>query len=310
MDPSAPEISKNIIPGLIDLSKDESIRLFKKSLESMLTESIAALTPSEQAVINCETFQARARFLETLKSARAKILECVQLVNSAGETLSKIQAQEIARVSELIEPQKSKKSKPATWSGRGGNNSNGSSPGTSPNNIVATTNPRADTKLTTDSQLSFVRVSPSTGIYARPVELASDVRADGQIYYIRGADHFAIRVGPLFLHGNIGNIYDRASDPVRIKYCRYGSKCLRPDICNYYHDPLENLGHHDFRNFTAVSFMYSAGISEGRGYRRIGSRDRLDIDIPQLQQEEIKDFYDQVAHEFFCAVLLSQMCKV
>jgi hypothetical protein len=56
--------------------------------------------------------------------------------------------------------------------------------------------------------------------------------------------------------------------------------------------------------------MYSAGSSEGRGYRRIGSRDRLDIDIPQLQQEEIKDFYDQVAHEFFCAVLLSQMCKV
>ncbi len=269
---------------------------FSKNLNDLLAHAGDLLKTDTQPVINCNTFTQRAKFLEHLKTVRKSIGECITQVNNAGESINKIHIAETNRAAELLGGKSQNISLvPVSYAGKAIKPSRVKAPVTQPFQTIP-------------ADMTFIKITAGAGIYAKQVEVPSDVKADGVIYYLRGADHFAVRLGPLFLHGNIGNIYDRTGEPQRIKYCRYGPKCLRPEICTYYHDPLETIGQRDCKNYTATSFMYSP-TQDSRGCRRIGSRDRFDIDLAQLQPEDIRDFYDQVAHELFCAVVISQMQK-
>jgi hypothetical protein len=258
---------------------------FKSDLVDLLESTSGGFGVATGEVIDCDLYRDRAKYLELLREAKVKLSECTRAINTTGELISKAHAADTNRAAELI----SVCAQPKTQT-------------PPPTSIVKSQALNMRTQPTTKNNssegLTFIRVTSAAGIYARVVELAADVLADGNIYYIRHADQFAIRCGGLFLHGGIGIIYDKSGEPTRVKYCRYGVKCLRPDKCTWYHDPLEVLGVKECRNFTAGSFLYSSS-SEARGCRRIGSKDRFDTDITQVSPEEIRDFNDHVAHEFF-----------
>jgi hypothetical protein len=75
--------------------------------------------------------------------------------------------------------------------------------------------------------------------------------APGGLYYIPSWNHFAFRIGPCVLHGNLGQVYDAPREaPERVKACRR-DRCKGGPGCRYYHDPAEFLGSSDVRNYAA-----------------------------------------------------------
>lgn len=129
---------------------------------------------------------------------------------------------------------------------------------------------------------------------------------EGCMYYVAPADHFAIKLCGVMLHGNIGEIYTNERNPVKIKECKFGADCNK-DNCEYYHDPLFSEGKKDIRNYIAGSFLYSplTGFKpKSIGSRKIGSRSTIESDINRLDEYDIKLHRDQVMHDLLCCLLV------
>lgn len=129
----------------------------------------------------------------------------------------------------------------------------------------------------------------------------NEVKADGKLYYIQGADHFAFKLNNKLFHGNIGTIFTDEKNPKKIKKCKYAADCIRKEKCDYYHDPKDYPGAREYRNYIAGSFLYG----KCQKNRRFGSRNKLDIDIVTMTKEEIERYYDQTMHDILCSMLLS-----
>ena len=144
-------------------------------------------------------------------------------------------------------------------------------------------------------------------IDAYKVENWREVKADGNLYYVDSAEHFAFALAGMLFHGNIGNIFlSPGSGSPRIRDCRYGNGCNK-QVCTYYHDPIHFPGKKDIRNYVNNSRNYlpsTSATGEGKQYCKFGSRDCLEADINMLSEEEAKRFMDRVMHDFLCAMIL------
>lgn len=155
---------------------------------------------------------------------------------------------------------------------------------------------------------AVVKITDKIAIGCISVSTFDSVKADGRLYYVDTADHFAIKIGNKLFHGNIGTVYTDEKSPEKIKDCKFASTCTKIGCCDYYHNPMIFAGSRDRRNFIASSFLYT---SPGNNYkykhrtRRFGSRDNLDIDIATITEEERNRFYDQTMHDLLCSLILA-----
>lgn len=131
------------------------------------------------------------------------------------------------------------------------------------------------------------------------------------LYYVPAWGHFAVRVGGVLFHGNIGKIFSpknqRANSPVRVRECRYGAACrnLR-GRCLFYHDPAAS-GVPEVRNFTAGSWTYMpASFGEAPvAARRVGSGASLAEDLAALSPPDARLFLDQTSHDLLVALAVA-----
>ena len=176
---------------------------------------------------------------------------------------------------------------------------------------------RAKPKVQANSKYTTVKITEALALHAIPVASFTHVRADGELYYVDSANHFAFRLAGHLFHGNIGTIYTDERNPDKIKNCKYVATCNKHNDCDYYHDPLIFPGSRDYRNFVALSWLYSASGSTERPkigsryvsrdrMRHFGSRANLDMDIADIQDDEVKRYHDQVAHDVLCSIVLAQ----
>lgn len=142
-------------------------------------------------------------------------------------------------------------------------------------------------------------------------EALAENMEDGHLYYVEDSDHFAFSIGGMFYHGNIGTIYTDQKEPAKIKNCRYGSACSK-DSCDYYHNPITTKHCKDRRSYVASSFLYSPTVAGNMAFknkrraRRFGSIDNIDLDLPNLSEEEGQRFIDQTMHDMLCSMLLKK----
>lgn len=124
------------------------------------------------------------------------------------------------------------------------------------------------------------------------VDHKNQVRSDGNLYYIRPLNRFALRVNGHLLTGNVGEVYTHGGTPQKIKPCSNGKNC-KDATCTYYHPD-----NGDVRNFISGSFSYQRktdGIS-----RKIGNRSTLAADIAKATRAEIELYQDQSIHDLLC----------
>lgn len=160
----------------------------------------------------------------------------------------------------------------------------------------------------TDQNFSKVHITPHYSLNAIKVKSWDRLKnmKEGVLYYVESADHFAMNLSGMFIHGNIGKIYTNEKDPLKIKNCRFGDKCTKQE-CNYYHNPLTTPNCNDRRNFIASSFLYSPPVNpykNKRKARRYGDRDNIEIDITELSEDEGERYLDQTMHDILCCLLL------
>ena len=269
-----------------------------KDIESLVQEFISGGHAYHKAhngsIIDCGLYIQRKAYINRLREVAASISSAAKKLAEELEDVTRVHAADTYAISELVNIP------PDQWI----------TPDNRDQNKKFLDAAKHGGKIGTPvkKDLTLVSVTPTSGIYARVVDSPNSVLADGCVYYLRTAGHFAVRVGPLFLHGNVGIIYDNAREPTKVKSCQYGTKCLNIGACKYYHDPLLFPGARDVRNFTNTSFIYN-GSNDRRGGRKIGSKDRFDADIVQLRPEDTAHYLDQVAHDFFCAMLIAQIQK-
>jgi len=153
-----------------------------------------------------------------------------------------------------------------------------------------------------------VKITEALALSAISVSTFGQVAADGQLYYVKNADHFAFRLAGKLFHGNIGTIYIDEASPARVKNCRYETGACRRPNCEYYHPPtikqrVSVRQSKEYRNFVASSWLYSPAGGRQRS-RRFGSRPNLDLDIVDMAGEDIDRFHDQAMHDLLCSLLL------
>jgi len=143
-------------------------------------------------------------------------------------------------------------------------------------------------------------------IMAKKVKTWEDAELgeNGLVYYIQASDQFALKINNHLLHGNIGTIFSNNSNPTKIKTCKFNKNCIK-NACTYYHDPKDNPGSTDTRNYMASSWFYSSN-SLDKKIRRFGSRYRISEDIRRLSHEEYERFKSQTMHEILCSLILLQ----
>ena len=154
-----------------------------------------------------------------------------------------------------------------------------------------------------------------------PREAFAAVRT-ADLYFIAPWDHFAVRVGGVVFHGNVGRIFPTPNvrprrTPERVKECRHRAGC--PSLwgggaCSYYHDPAE--AHYlcrparaqDVRNFFANSWNYLPAKARGaqNGLRRIGSREALESDLRDVSAVDARRYLAQTAHDILCSLILAK----
>lgn len=153
--------------------------------------------------------------------------------------------------------------------------------------------------------------------------------APGEIHFIPQWTQFAVRVGGIVFHANVGHIYPirrrlrvaiegrtDCSDgletyfpktaPERIKPCRKGDQCSRRR-CTFFHDPETCPGSSDVRNFTSDSWTYYPSATPGRAPfdgRRFGSIEFLESDLCAMTEQDVQRFLHQTAHDIVCSFIL------
>lgn len=162
-------------------------------------------------------------------------------------------------------------------------------------------------RVEVDSKYIKIKFTEALHLLAVRILSFDQVSAEGELYYVEPADHFAIKIAGHLFHGNIGTIYTEERNPSKIKDCKFADSCVKQDKCDYYHDPIKFTGSKDHRNYIASSFLYAPpGINyKGRPRgRQYGSRDYLDVDIVEMGDEDRQRFHDQTMHDILCSLLL------
>ncbi len=98
----------------------------------------------------------------------------------------------------------------------------------------------------------------------------------GELCYVPSADHYALRIGPVLFHGNVGKLVD-SKNPEKIKNCK--NKNCKRTYCNYYHDPIE-YGGTECRNF--IKNYYNDPIARNDDDTQGRCSDRIMHDILTL----------------------------
>lgn len=175
--------------------------------------------------------------------------------------------------------------------------------------LDATTTALQNIKIQPIQQIqTTIKFTENLSLNAISVNSWDDV-PDVQLYYVKKADHFAVRINGHLLHGNIGLIYTEEKSPEKIKDCKFASNCMKQDNCDYYHDPLIFPNSNDVRNYIAGSYLYAPPDSHYKNRprsRRFGSKKYLDVDYAALQEEEASRFCDQAMQDLLCSLLLKQ----
>ncbi len=143
-----------------------------------------------------------------------------------------------------------------------------------------------------------------------------DAVSTPELHFIPQWDHFAVRVGAVVFHGNLGQVYPSGGQggercPERVKECRLRKDCARRVAggCAYYHNPADVPGSRDVRNFMADSWVYVSAASRAGahyGSRRFGSRGNLETDLRGISAGEARRHVDQTAHDILCAIILAK----
>lgn len=155
----------------------------------------------------------------------------------------------------------------------------------------------------TDIMPINVPVAEGMSLSAIPVNDKNSIRADGNLYYIKGINKFGFRLnGHLFI-GNIGEVYTQERVPQKIKTCIHGANCRNINNCTYYHP-----GTKDIRNYISSSFSYQRfdkRISSQMG-RKVGNRSTLLHDVERASKQDLELFYDQSVHDILCNLVIEE----
>lgn len=184
----------------------------------------------------------------------------------------------------------------------------GWSVGGKPKRMIAAVPPIVG-RIETPPDMTRVKFTNACSLLAKPVDTFDGVSADGNLYWVKSACHFAFKIAGVLFHGGIGIIYTDDRTPCKLRECAYPKTCDRGDKCHYYHDPTVFHGSTDVRNYVSGSFLYTAGgtfRAKGRA-RQFGSIDRLDTDIAHVKPDEAARLRDQVMHDLLCALLLKDI---
>jgi hypothetical protein len=265
---------------------------FAKSIDRLIESSQALLHNDDN--INAKTIEARDTLIAQLATLAAGISEVSVRVCTALEQARDSNARDVATMGSLL----NKLNGDNGWrtTRRTQQSRIGKTAQATPAPIV--TSAHVDIPFTDALSLPALRV----GTF-------DEVKQDGEVYYVDGANHFAFRLGGRLFHGNIGTIYTDEKSPEKIKDCKFGDACVKQECCKYFHNPRRSAGSRDIRNYVASSYVYTPPDSVYKNRlrsRRFGSRPYLDVDIAGLSEEEITRFHDQAMHDLLCSMLLSR----
>jgi hypothetical protein len=274
--------------------------------------------------LNPSDLEKREQYISALEKYYDKINSLAHEINNKISCLKKIQTDEINELDNILSKLKNKN----------GTSSNEFNRLRISNGARAITKNNSETWLeiagrSTDNNREVVQISrmmPPPGfvtyskirindyiyIEAKKVNDFSSVLSSGELYYVESADHFAIKIMEILIHGHIGLIYTNSDNPVKIKECKYRENCKK-DNCEFYHNPLVVKGSKDHRNFIASSWLYSPPTAISNKYniksRRFGSKEYIDTDLNIISDEEVERFYDQTMHDILCTIILKKYYK-
>lgn len=313
-----------------------------------LHESIESTRRSDGSshIVDFEQFESRARKISELRAIHTELQKITSMVAQCGMKAETLHEDELQALQGYIasatkgrprrgEPWKDKertarvlmsdpKSDPKTDSKTGPKSDSKTGPKTDPKSDIewVSAAPVAELGAPGPSRCRIElaeQVSLDAVIVPDSLEGSREILAavgTSELYYIPQWDHFAVRVGAVVFHGNIGQVYSGGSrsaqkTPKRVKECRHHSDCpsLRGGArCSYYHDPAE--GHsRDIRNFIADSWVYVSATSRHAaryGSRRIGSREALASDLQSITHVDARRFLAQTAHDILCSIILAK----
>lgn len=149
-----------------------------------------------------------------------------------------------------------------------------------------------------------IRITDKISIDAIPVKLFSQVKQNGELYYVLSAEHFAVCISGHLFHGNIGEIFTDNKQITKIKDCKYVQSCSKHNNCNYYHNPMLFSGSHDIRNYVNNSWAYYQFNNKTVKGRPFGNRSTLDLDLRYTTKEDSQKIYDQTMHDILCSIIL------
>jgi hypothetical protein len=148
-----------------------------------------------------------------------------------------------------------------------------------------------------------VAITPKLSLVAKIINSPDDADGADGLCYVPRMQHFAINIAGHTFHGNIGRIFTQ-NVYEKIKDCRYVGTCTKGALCEYYHNPTLFHGSTDCRNFLAHSWLYG-----DRRARTFGSRDRLDIDIVTVTNDEVARLQDQIMHDILCFLVFKEFTQ-
>lgn len=283
-------------------------------LLSKLSATIDNITIAQGSdTINVKVFNERDKTIEQLEQSTATLAVVVEKLAAKLARAQAERSKDIDAIQMLIKST----TLPISLSGPNLSFSSSLATNTSPDtwNHVQRRKPAANRTLkqytdaaksvepVSNNSLTNIKITAALSLPAISVHTFEQVIADGNLYYVSNANHFAIKIAGRLLHGNIGTIYTDEKNPEKIKDCRYQHNCTKNGKCDFYHDPVKFIGSTDCRNYTASSFLYAGAGTKTRG-RRFGSRDNLDIDIVAMNEEDISRFSSQTMHDILCSLLL------
>ena len=270
---------------------------FLDNLKSLINDLASSALPAiNTSAITTGGIERRSNIINDLGVIKASLDEVNRLLSDKIAFVKQIQTKEIEELDFAITKLKKKDSKSSNdqWSVVGGHKGRA---------VV----PIPKQQIVTPIHAA-IKITESMTIPAITVQSFAQVRQDGELYYVDSADHFAFKLAGKLFHGNIGIIYTDEKNPVKIKNCKFDNTCVKKDTCDYFHDPLKFSDSKDKRNFIASSWLYASPTSQFKNKlrsRRFGSREFLDTDLIDLQDEEVSRFYDQATHDILCSLLLN-----
>lgn len=155
-------------------------------------------------------------------------------------------------------------------------------------------------------QINIIKSKPLTPITVRDSKLKlftitaknqSEIKSNGQLYYIPNEDKFAFKLNGHIIKGNVGQILKKSDPLVKIKDCRNYNDCKNAS-CTYIHN-------NDIRNYVEQNFVYkSSTLLYNESFTKFGSCENLDVDFLNLDKNAKKRIIDMYIHCFINCLLL------